>query len=225
MAFIIPHKRIGADLWANIRLNIFKNFKIKGKKILDLGCGSGYLGANFKENNTVFYFDLNKKELKQVTGNRLSANILQPPFKEQAFDCIICADVLEHLNDDKTALKNITCLLKHNGILLLTLPAFSALYSHHDKLIGHRRRYDKKDIKSLAKLFGFRIISIRYCCFIFFIPFLLNQFIFKKNPVYLGTSGIEKHILSLLKLIALVDSKIKLPFGLSLIAKLRKIRK
>ena len=54
-------------------------------------------------------------------------------------------DVLEHIRDDYSALKEWKKVLNPNGIILISVPAFQHLWSHHDKFLGHYRRYNKKD--------------------------------------------------------------------------------
>ncbi len=61
-------------------------------------------------------------------------------------DVIFLMDVLEHIDDELTFLKQVTEKLKHNGVLFITVPAFQFLFSSHDEYLGHYRRYRVNDL-------------------------------------------------------------------------------
>ena len=67
-------------------------------------------------------------------------------------DIVLAMDVLEHIQDDYSTLKEWKNTLKPNGLLLITVPAFQHLWSSHDIFLGHHRRYNKKDISDLAQI-------------------------------------------------------------------------
>lgn len=222
MEFKIIHKRAGSDVWANTRLRIIKKLiTSENKKILDLGCGTGYVGLNLKNNDVVFA-DIEPKYLKQINGNCVALDARKLPFKKEVFDAVICADVMEHIKEDEIALREIYRVLKKNGRALVAVPAYKGLYGHHDKLIGHYRRYDKNDFVKLAEKSGFKIKYSRYACSLLFFPFLINQFFVKSNKAYTGKSKLESKLLPLLNLAAWTESNIKLPFGLNLLFMLEK---
>ena len=67
MKFIRPFNRINTDLWANTRLKIIDSLvKCQNKKILDLGCGLGYLGSHYIKNNNVYFADIAQSDLKKI---------------------------------------------------------------------------------------------------------------------------------------------------------------
>lgn len=223
MEFRIVHNRIGSDIWANTRLRIMKNLvREKGKLILDLGCGKGYVGMQLQEGNKVVFAEVDPELIRGVKGMKVVLDANKLPFKDETFDYVICADVLEHINDDKKVLQNLHKVLKKKGKAIIALPAYSRLYGHHDKLIGHYRRYDKKSFAKLARAAGFKINYARYSLSLLFFPFLANQFMVKSNKAYQGKSSLEKKIIPLLKFISLIESSIKLPFGINLLFVLEK---
>lgn len=226
MEFITPLGRIFSDLWVNVRRRVlFRLVKLNNHKILDLGCGTGYIGLHYLKNNEVYFADISSNALDRLPVSSESKFLVDAskdiPFKD-FFDIIFCADVLEHIEKDQVALKNIFLALKPGGRLILTLPAYSKLYGHHDKLTGHFRRYDKKNIKTSAEKIGFDFLSSRYTMSFLFLPFLINQIVIKENSVYRGKSKIENKIKPLLNFISWIESNINLPFGIGLIVILKK---
>lgn len=226
--FIVCRNKIAFDIWANSRLRtILRLTNPKDSKILDFGCGSGYFGKTLtKFNNDVYYLDISKKEIDSIDApddrKFLNDATKELPFEKSYFDWVFCGDLLEHLEDDRAALKNIFEVLKPGGYAAIVVPAHSRFYGHHDKLIGHLRRYDFKDFKEKLLDIGFEIVKNRYlCCFIFF-PFLLNQLLIKKDSVYEEKSKIESKIVPLLSIIASFDSWISLPFGIGLLVIVKK---
>jgi SAM-dependent methyltransferase len=217
MEFKIVHGRVGTDIWANTRLKIL-NKLVKGENniILDLGCGKGYVGSTLSERNKVVFAEIDPSLIKDVKGMRVILDATKIPFKKNTFDYVICADVLEHIKEDRKVLENIYSILKNGGNAIIALPAYSKFYGHHDKLLNHYRRYDKKSFEKLAKGIGFKIKSARYTCSLLFFPWFINQIIFKSNKAYIGKSKIEKKLIPLLNFASWLEAKIRLPFGINL---------
>ena len=65
-------------------------------------------------------------------------------------DTVMCANVLEHVEDDELAVRNLLSSLEAGGRLLLYLPAHQALFGVMDELAGHYRRYDQNDLRRIA---------------------------------------------------------------------------
>lgn len=78
------------------------------------------------------------------------------------FDLITMFDVLEHIDGHVEAFQTVKSLLKPDGYLILTIPAFMFLWSAHDDHVHHKRRYTRKEICSLLADAGFRIQQATY---------------------------------------------------------------
>jgi 2-polyprenyl-3-methyl-5-hydroxy-6-metoxy-1,4-benzoquinol methylase len=78
------------------------------------------------------------------------------------FDTVFLLNVLEHLEDDKAAIKNCSYLLKKGGTLIILVPAYQLLYCRFDKELGHFRRYTLNKLMALFKTSGFRILNNQY---------------------------------------------------------------
>lgn len=81
----------------------------------------------------------------------IEASVLQLPFQNESFDLVCAFDVLEHVDDDAKAMKEIKRVCKTGGYICLTVPADRKLWSAHDVVNKHFRRYQKADFKALGK--------------------------------------------------------------------------
>ncbi|SFM16901.1 Methyltransferase domain-containing protein [Methylobacterium pseudosasicola] len=84
------------------------------------------------------------------------------PVRDGAYDLIVLLDVLEHIEDDQATLCALRRKLKQDGRLLVTVPALPWLWSHHDDLHHHKRRYTKRSLELAAAAAEFKIAHIGY---------------------------------------------------------------
>ena len=91
-------------------------------------------------------------------------------FREKSFDLIIASDVLEHIEDDYSAVKEWNRILKPNGYVICFVPAFRFLWSKHDEDNKHYRRYTIFDLNEVFKSNNFAIIKSSYWNFVLFVP-------------------------------------------------------
>ncbi len=151
-----------------VRKMVRKNYW--GRKILDIGCASGHL---IKE----LIADGVKKE--HLTGIDISEEAINachdqgyyqthvmdggsPTFEAEAFDLIVSSDCLEHIEDDQKALENWHRILKVEGRAIIFVPAFQFLWTKHDEVNHHFRRYTKKELKRKCQEAGFTIVRSGY---------------------------------------------------------------
>lgn len=134
-------------------------------RVLDVGCGDGL----FFDQLSVF---------GEVEGVEPDRSLLSPgspyhdrihvgPFDESfqpghKYDLIVMLDVLEHIPDAEGALRYALNLLEPDGRIVLTVPAFPRLWTHHDDLNRHVMRYTRRTLQKLAARVGIRIYRIRY---------------------------------------------------------------
>lgn len=79
-----------------------------------------------------------------------------------SYDCAILVNVLEHIEDDRSALNNIGRLLRPHGSLLLFVPALRVLFSKMDERLGHFRRYHRTELEEAVTHAGYEIVMARY---------------------------------------------------------------
>jgi SAM-dependent methyltransferase len=104
------------------------------------------------------------------------------PFREH-FDVVALFDVLEHIEEDGLALRNINSMLRPGGRVILTVPAHRWLWSRIDELASHRRRYNRKGLSSLLSSTGFKVLESRYF-FTAMVPGLLLRSFLSRNATW-----------------------------------------
>jgi SAM-dependent methyltransferase len=89
-------------------------------------------------------------------------------FGDKLFDLILLLDVLEHLDADQGALHSLAARLKDGGWLMLTVPAYPFLWSHHDERNHHKRRYTMRGLLGVVRKAGYNIRFASYFnCWLF----------------------------------------------------------
>lgn len=84
------------------------------------------------------------------------------PAGDATQDLVLALDVLEHCRDDRAALTDAWRVLRPGGVLLLTVPALPGMWSEHDRLNGHLRRYRRSQLVRLAEETGFRVRRVTH---------------------------------------------------------------
>ena len=202
----------------------------KDSKILDIGCSSGILLKDleiigYKAEN-LFGIDISEIAIENCKINGLKHCFVmdaQNITLTETFDIIIASDCLEHLEDDKKALKNWKNLLKIGGQMYVFVPAFMLLWSYHDEVNMHYRRYTNAALKSKLETENFQIQKASYWNFFLFLPVLIFRkisAIFNKNKTGKSDISIGNSIVNsaLLKLIIFENKLLKIvnfPFGVS----------
>lgn len=206
------------------------------RKLLDIGCGSGVNLSKFDHIFSCSGIEPNPLLAQQARENckaiiyqqSMPANI---PALKNEFDIILLLDALEHINNDVGTLKSITPLLKKGGIIIINVPALPALWSTHDEVAHHKRRYTKKSLQLAIHQAGLNISLIRY-----WNSLALPLVYFKRRIVH-RSSKINDYKLStplpilnsILKKILIAEyiitKPLLLPFGLSLLTVVHKQNK
>jgi len=204
-------------------------------RILDAGCGTGgnlQLLSRYGEVTGV-ELDDGAAALARERGpwNIFKGSLPNAmPFSGERFDLIVLLDVLEHIKDDGASLRTLSDLLAPGGYLVLTVPAFPFLWSRHDVVHHHQRRYRAAGLRDLIGNAGLQLSYMSYFntwLFPLIAAMRLTHKIFPSNEGGRDVSMPGPAVNSLLQ--ALFSSerrwigKLKMPFGVSLLAVTRKV--
>lgn len=206
----------------------------KGGKIIDIGCGTGKNVEAFSSYGEVWGLDNSEEALKYCKKYRRLKNVKKGDAERtnlpsNSFELVTLLDVLEHTNDVKT-LKEMHRVLKNEGLLLITVPAYQWMWGQWDVILHHKRRYTKKRLESMLIKSDFEIVASSY-----FQSFLvLPVYFFRKLKTLLGAHDygsdfriggelVNRPLLTLSQLERLIVMKTGLFFGLSIFVLARKI--
>ena len=162
-----------------------------GRDILEVGCGIGNLTGLLLSQGRVIVADMNEGYLRIVgdkfRGHSNLEGVLlwdiqqRPTRKFTAIDTIVCSNVLEHVEDDDSVLKNFYQLLPLGGKLVILVPALKGLYNLLDMELGHFRRYCKEELIQKLTESGFRIRSLKYFNLFGILGWLINGTLMRKR--------------------------------------------
>ena len=211
------------------------------QKILDIGCGTGETLTFMKKifsKSKLQGIDYLPEAVKYTRGrghSALRADALHLPFAAAAFDAVLLLDVIEHIKNDSGVIKEAKRVLKPGGVIILTAPALSFIWSAHDVGQGHERRYTRHLLLRLAAKNKMAVPFISYFNFLLSpviimirlasrLPFLsrLGQYDSKLNYHL----AYNKTVNSLLRFVFISEIKmlklIRYPIGISIAVKMQK---
>jgi SAM-dependent methyltransferase len=120
------------------------------RRILDVGCGSGDLLGQLRRFGDVTGLDVNPSAVefarRRAVGKVRLGSVERLPLGPHEFDLVTCLDVLEHVADDTRALAELRRVTAPGGYLVVSAPAYPALWSPHDLAAGHVRRYRRGEL-------------------------------------------------------------------------------
>jgi SAM-dependent methyltransferase len=138
-----------------------------GAQILEIGCGTGHNLAMLGEFGHVDALELDE-ESRAFAEQRLGRSIMRAPLPELAdvpdrhYDLIGAFDVIEHIDDDRAALASIAAKLKRGGTFVMTVPAHQWMWSAHDVVNHHKRRYARRALRALIESSPLELITVGY---------------------------------------------------------------
>jgi SAM-dependent methyltransferase len=160
----------GRDLLVN---RLVERYLERGTPVLDLGAGSGRLVMRLR---SAGYKVVGIDRLANGPGSFLvrgEATLL--PFPDSVFSAILLFDLLEHC-DEQAVLQEVRRVLRPQGRVILTVPAFPGLWSYRDVAAGHLRRYSGKSLRRTLQAAGFQLLELRYYQFVLFPVFAASRF-------------------------------------------------
>jgi SAM-dependent methyltransferase len=135
-------------------------------RILDAGCGSGRNMVELAGHGTVTGVELSDTSVDLARargmGEVILGSVLEMPFPADSFDLAVSLDVIEHLEDDVGALREMRRTVAPGGALLVTVPAYPWLWSGHDEINHHHRRYTRRSLERVAAQAGWEQVRTTY---------------------------------------------------------------
>jgi SAM-dependent methyltransferase len=135
-------------------------------RILDAGCGSGRNMVELARHGTVTGVELSQTSVDiargRGAGEVIAGSVLEMPFADASFDLAVTLDVIEHLEDDLGALRELRRTVAPGGALLVTVPAYGWLWSGHDEINHHHRRYTRRSLRAVAQRAGWQEVRTTY---------------------------------------------------------------
>ncbi|MCX6732106.1 MAG: class I SAM-dependent methyltransferase [Candidatus Roizmanbacteria bacterium] len=145
----------------------------KGISILDVGCGTGKNLEFLAHHGEVWGVDISEEALLFCKKRGLlqvkKGEAEKLPFESETFDVVCALDVLEHVDDIKS-IKEVKRVLKDEGSIVITVPAFHWLWSKWDEILHHKRRYTKRDLEKVLVKEGFVVQRNTYIHSFLIIP-------------------------------------------------------
>ncbi len=196
--------------------------------LLEIGCGTGHNLAMLGDFGQVDAVEVDE-EARAVASARLGKPVASSPLPELAgidelhYDLVALLDVLEHISDDRAALRSIARRLKPGGKILIAVPAHQWMWSAHDVANHHFRRYTRRTLKSAIAEAGLKLDGLTAMNSLLF-PLAAAQRLFGRligkegsddalppaplNWMFESIFGLEAHLVG----------RVPLPIGVSLVA-------
>lgn len=134
-------------------------------RILDIGCAGGVAFDDFSRFGDVYGIEPDPQLVDSTPHwrHRVEQAMFGPDYQpDQPFDVILMLDVLEHIEDDAGTLRRLYSLLKPGGHAILTVPSLQWLWSVHDDINLHFRRYHRRPFRTLLTQSGFAVRRLKY---------------------------------------------------------------
>jgi len=136
-------------------------------QILEIGCGTGHNLAMLSDFGQVEGLELDD-EARAISEKRLGRRVMSSPLPElgevpdRHYDLIGAFDVIEHIDDDRAALASIATKLKPGACFIMTVPAHQWMWSAHDTVNHHKRRYSRSGLKALIEASPMKLRKLGY---------------------------------------------------------------
>lgn len=203
-----------------------------GRRVLEIGSGIGNQTRYFADRERVIASDIDPYYVN-VLRSRFGGlpNVRMASFRfpltqadredlrAERIDTIVCLNVLEHIEDHRSTLKDCAAVLPPGGHLVLLVPAMPALYGTLDKALQHFRRYETEPLRQLLQDTGFEAEGLRYVNRLAVFGWWLSSRVLKRKVLPRDQLAIFKVMMPLLKL----EERHPPSFGLSLLALARRV--
>lgn len=131
-------------------------------RILEVGCGTGHNLEMLRRFGRVDGIEVDPAA-RQLASQRLGQPILDAPLPElpgvpdRTYDMAAILDVIEHIDEDVAGMRALAAKMKPGAKILITVPAFPWMWSAHDVVNHHKRRYTRRTLRALVEDAGLKL--------------------------------------------------------------------
>jgi SAM-dependent methyltransferase len=193
--------------------------------VIEVGAGTGNLTEFFLQRKPLYVTDSDLGLVENLKSkffgmDHISVRVLDvtkyPPREFHSFfSTVFSINMLEHIENDEQALKNIRSLLKRGGRLVLLVPAKKRAYTRLDRELGHFRRYEKEELMAKLTRNGYRVDTIHCFNIVGLVSWYVRDKVKRKN-IHLKAHHI-KLFDSIVPILRVIETHVKMPLGISLI--------
>lgn len=208
-------------------------FLPEGGRVLDAGCGTGRVLADFPDRYIRVGVDINPDVLELARRRPglevFEASLDRLPFADDSIDAAFSLDVISdaRLADPGAALHELRRVLRPGAPLLLNLPAYESLRSGHDVVAQTGRRYTAKSVRRQLIAAGFQPVSVGYRMTLLLAPAAMRRLLRRRTvatDVEDVLPALNRALTALLRVENSLLARLSFPFGLSVLAVARKPR-
>ena len=211
----------------------FGNLK-PGDTILDIGCGTGAILKELSKKYNAVGIDMSPLAI-EYSKKRGLKNVFQMTVQEFPRDkfnvkAVLLLDVIEHIDDDVDVLKNAREIVGQDGRVIITVPAYMWMWSSHDLVNHHKRRYTSKTLRAALAKAGLEPVKMTYYNTLLFPLAAVRKILGKSKTINEASQGVDQPgglINRLFKAVFASEKSlvtgVDLPFGVSLLTVARPI--
>lgn len=156
-------------------------------------------------------------------GTVEQGSVSKIPHPDETFDLVLATDIIEHVDDDVMALRELRRVLKPGGTLLITVPAFASLWGLQDEVAHHKRRYRKSMFLERIARAGLACRTSYYFNFLLFVPIWLARQAIRllgirlKSENQINTPMLNGFLRAIFSIDVTLARHLKPPFGASIL--------
>ncbi len=203
-------------------------------RIVDVGTGTG---AGLRLLGDLGFADVRGVDMsddairhcaEKNLGQVQKGDVCALPFADASCDLVCATDIIEHVDDDGQALREISRVLRRGGHALLTVPAFASLWGLQDEVAHHRRRYRLAPLRAMVETAGLEPVRQYYFNYILFAPIWLARQIVRRAGIRLDSENemnspsINRLLTSIFRFDCRSAPHLRPPFGVSALVIARK---
>jgi 2-polyprenyl-3-methyl-5-hydroxy-6-metoxy-1,4-benzoquinol methylase len=145
--------------------DLFARYVRRDERVIEVGAGTGNVARTLvSEGYQVAIGEVHRNGLEYAATygihERYQFDVTRAPFREH-FDVVGLFDVIEHIADDVSVVRNVHQMLRAGGRVIVTVPAHDTLWNQSDIVAHHQRRYGPARLQDLFRDNGFRILELR----------------------------------------------------------------